>query len=142
MLLNSTALDARHPFEVFILTFCAVGTVIAKLVEWEPLVVERIVPFTEGWTGWITIAGSSLALTAMFIRDRVLGLLLEQVGMVCLGTAAIYYALLVLISYENAAGVLGGALLFWFGATAFRRWGRIQNAFKEAREIVERSHGE
>lgn len=125
----------RHPFEIFLLIACVAAgipllfgappptSISASLPDWARLV----------WAAFLG-GGAVVALVGMsWPRKTGTGIILEQIGLVAVGNACLFYAacVLVLVGHSGAfpAGINGA-----FGIACIWRYVQIELAIRAARK--------
>lgn len=129
--------EARHPFEVFLLTFTLIIGVRALLIGGgDGAVSDMMSDYVEiVWSGFLVI-GSLLALYGISTRRRVIGLLFEQVGVAALGGSALLYSAVILFSVRNSVGLFTAVICAWFALSCGRRWRQIQKRIDQAQRLA------
>lgn len=138
MPLSEVTREGREGFEIYTLGLCLLAGIPLLIGNSRPGSIQSLLP--ESWQViWsiFLVGGSLVALIGIFLPNRVIGLLLEQFGMIPTGVAAISYAVVVLVSV-GITGVIPVAVVGGFGVACIRRWFRIQNAFKKAEVLAKR----
>lgn len=129
-------LSGRHPFEVFLLTMCAVSGVPLAFGAPRPGSINSQLPeaLAVGWG--ITLAlGSVTALAGIWWRNRVSGIILEQIGLVAVGWAAIIYGAAAVI-FAGWSAALPASLVLGFGVACLVRWRQLQKILDMAHEAT------
>lgn len=143
---SSTNLS-RHPLQVFILVLCLISSIPtlfgalpapSSLEALEPLVLVR------AWAG-LLFFGSVLAFLGIYWRNRVTGIIIEQVGFIWLALAAFTYAsaLIIVVGFRQGAAIPIGIILS-FAISAAWRAVQLQNdirALKYEKQKAERLEG-
>lgn len=131
-------LGNRNPFQVYLLAFALLSSLPATLGFTTPpaTVVSAIGP--QPARVWVTLLvfGSTTALVGMVWPRRVAlvpvnGLLLEQVGLVIVGCATVFYTL-VAITAGGWATLPPLVTLLGFGAASFVQAWRIQKVIRSS----------
>ena len=130
--------SSRHPFEIFALVACAMSGTSLLLGGVVPGSINALLPLPAVIAWGIALAfGSAAALTGIVLKNRLLGLLLEQVGLVAVGGAACLYAATILL-YTGGAGLAASLVVGAFGVSCLWRWVQIHRLIKLAQHIGEK----
>lgn len=126
----------RHPFELFTLYLAflvALPTVLGVLAE--PGSIREIMPAWMSW-GWsaILLVGSATAIAGIYWRERVTGLILEQLGLAGTGLGAFAYTIAVLY-VAGDDGAFAAAFCLGFAVACTRRYFQIQQTLDAAHAI-------
>jgi hypothetical protein len=131
MPLRTQQLSGRHPFEIFMLALTLVtGAPVLLGVTPRPGSMNALVSSTyvHIWAGALVI-GASLALIGVAWKRpkdprlmSVTGLSLEQVGLVMVAAATLFYTAVLLLSDTPGAGVAIGTILAYGSSCAVRAW--------------------
>lgn len=138
MPLSEVTREGREGFEIYVLGLCLLAGIPLLLGKSRPGSIQSLLP--EEWQviwSLFLVGGSLLALIGIFWPNRATGLILEQVGMVPTGVAALVYAVVVLIM-AGWSGVIPVAVVGGFGVACFRRWYRIQRVLVRAEILATR----
>lgn len=119
-------LSGRHPFEVFLLCMCAGSGIPLAFGAPRPGSINDVLPeaLAVGW-GLALAIGSVVALTGIWWRNRVSGIILEQIGLVSVGWAAIIYGVAVVI-FAGWAAAFPATFVLGFGVACLVRWRQLQ----------------
>lgn len=130
---------ARHPFEVFTLFLAFVSGLPLLFGEAKPgSIVEALGPVAENiWAGLLSV-GAGVALYGVWMRNRVNGILVEQVGLVGIGMALLYYAAVIGV-VQGFPGILPIAIIGGFGASCLWRWVQLEKMIREARRLADQN---
>ena len=134
---SSTDLS-RHPIQLFMLGLCFLASAPTLLGAIPPPAsIEASLPIelVRGWSG-LLFFGAAIALVGVYWRNRVTGIIIEQVGFIWLGLAAVVYSAAIgkVVGVDNGAGV-NIAMIFGFAMAAFWRAGQIQSDLNELHRL-------
>lgn len=130
---------SRHPFQLFILLLCLVNGLPVLLGESRPpgsLESALPVPFVYGWALFLTV-GSAVALVGTAWRNRFVGVLIEQVGLVGVGLAAVLYGGVLEVVASQQGGGVSASIVLGFGLACLWRWWQLQKYVKAVVALVE-----
>lgn len=131
--------DPRHPIAVFLLALCVFSSIPTFLGAAQPpgslaatIPRERILI----WAAMLT-AGAVISLTGTYWRHRVTGLLIEQVGMLFVAVATLYYSGIIFFVVQ-LNGLQGTSIVLGLGVAAAVRFWQIQRFFNNRKhELAE-----
>lgn len=125
-------LAGRHPFEIYLLALALLVTLPTLFgVAPRPGSVASILTGFPGFLWNLSItAGSALALVGIYWKDRIWGLIGEQLGLALVGVACLVYTVVVLASTGWSA-LFPAAIVAGFGASCIRRYFQIQQTFNQ-----------
>lgn len=132
-------MSGRHPFELYLLYLTLLVSVPIVLgAAPRPGSVADLLPDLMAW-GWslILAVGSAVALLGIFWRERVTGLIAEQVGLVLVGVATLAYTVMVFHAVGDD-GLVQIAIVGGYGASCIRRYFQIQQILDVAHQIEKR----
>lgn len=113
---------SRHPFQIYMLLLCLFTGLPLLFGRYEPRSIEAQLP---GWgvTLWgaTLFFGALVALVGIFLPNRVNGLLVEGIGLIATGVAAIIYAVAIIFTI-GSAGVVASGIVVGFGISCVVRW--------------------
>lgn len=127
-----------EPFQAFIMSLCLVtGLPVVFGRVPAPGSVEESLPrwAVVGWSIAL-VAGSAAVLTGMLWRNRIVGMMVVQVGLVCVGSAAVIYGILVAMLAGDHGGAVSSAIIAGFGGACFWRWAQLQKDINSIAEII------
>lgn len=129
-------LSGRHPFEIYLLYLTLLTSLPTLLgITPRPGSIEHAMP------GWLQLAwsvtltlGAANALGGIYLPRRDIGLIMEQLGLALVGTAAVIYFIVAIV--DNGVDALQPlAIVGGFGAACLKRAWDIQSQ-------VDRVHAE
>lgn len=132
-----------NPFEIFLML---VGILYGTQIVIEPLIPGvRINPQTVA--GQLTppsayvwavalLVGGVLTLVGLGWRNRVTGIVLEQIGLVTVGSACVFYVVAIILLFGFDVGAFPGAITTAFGLACFARWFQLQKELSKLRALV------
>lgn len=127
-------LAGRHPFEVFTL-YLAFLTGLPTVLDLAPrpgsVDAELPLAVAVGWSFVLTL-GAMLALMGIYWKDRITGLIMEQLGIGFVGVAAAIYVGTALYAIGWAAAI-PGAVLGGFALSCGWRYRQIQRTLNIAK---------
>lgn len=137
-------LAGRHPFELFTLylAFLVALPTVLQIIP-EPGSIRALMPAWLSW-GWSAtlLAGSVTAIAGIYWRNRITGLILEQLGLAGTGVGAAAYAVAV-VYIAGTDGLIAGAFCIGFSVACVRRYFHIQQTLDVTHEVqVRREKGE
>lgn len=140
------ATQSRHPFEIFALGLALLVGTGATLLEARPGSVEaELAWWIRDLWGYLLLFGGAMAITGISWRDRVTGLILEQIGLTALAGGCVLYSWAV-VAATGFGGLWASGAVILFAWAAMRQWWRIEkalrNAGKRERWLVRRRHEE
>lgn len=113
---------SRHPFQIYMLMLCLVSGFPLILGKVQAESIEAQLP---GWgaTAWglALVGGALVALIGIFMPNRVNGLLIEGIGLVSVGAAAVIYAIAI-IATVGFGGIVAAGITLGFGLSCIVRW--------------------
>lgn len=122
--------DSRHPFETYILFAGLVAGVAALFGGLWPASIESAYPmWVQALWGFFLAGGSGCALFGITIKNRSLGIFLEQIGLASFGSACFVYSV-VLLWFNPTGGFAISAFLMMVAFASFRQWRRLEKAVK------------
>lgn len=125
---------ARYPADpraVFILALSVFSGLTALALDAAPQSLEALLPHWGVVTwGALLSGGSALALAGMALQS-VNGIILEQIGSVVVGSATVFYSVLVLFVFGTDGVLPVGIILAW-GLACFVRWVQLQKLLNGA----------
>ena len=126
-------MTARHPFELFMLVVCLFAG-IPTIADGPPAPqsIEALLPqlLVLGW-GISLSVGAFIALLGIFLFGAATGIILEQVGLVMVGTACVFYGIAIWIVI-GVTGAVSGGIVFGFGCACLWRWRQLQKLVNAA----------
>lgn len=131
----------RHPFELFTIYLAIVTSIPTVLgIVPQPGTLRTVMPpwMSAGWA-WTLLVGSLLTLVGIYWKDRILGLIGEQLGLALVGVASVAYAICV-VYVAGADAVITASLIGGFGASCLRRYFQIQQTLNAVHEAERRRH--
>ncbi len=126
---------SRHPFQIFTLSLCFFiglpllvgearpGSITSALPEWAQ----------DVWGGGLVL-GAALALVSLRLRNRLNGLLLEQVGLVMVGCSAVFYGV-VATTHLGVTAAYASVFVLGFGLSCLWRWVQLQQLLNLAKKV-------
>lgn len=143
MPLRTQQLSGRHPFEIFMLALSLVSGVPVLLgVSPKPGSMNSLVdPFyVHAWSVALVL-GSTMALVGVAWRRpkdpakmTITGLSLEQVGLVMVAAATLFYAAVLAMLGAPGSGVATGIVLAYGASCAVRAW-QLQGIIRGTRAM-------
>lgn len=132
-----TRLDTgRYPFEMFILALCLLSGIPLLLGNPKPMSIDTLVP---GWAATLwgvgLSGGAGLALVGIAWRERITGIILEQIGLVATGLASLFYVLCIVL-VVGKAGVSGAAVIGGFGVACLWQWWQLERLLARIKQIA------
>lgn len=133
-------LGDRHPFEIYILTACALSSFpgAVGLTEIPPSIAGEL----TGWQAraWVIglMVGSILALVGLawhrppFPNISVTGLAFERIGLVVVGWSTVFYSMMV-VTEIGWIGLILASMCMAFGLACFAQAHKIRGVLKTAR---------
>lgn len=122
-----------HPFQTLIMFLCVItGIPILFGKAPAPASLEAALPLhiVYLWSGAISL-GALLTLAGMFFRTKVSGLLTEQLGLVLVGVACLFYAGIAIVTLGATSGAaVPAGIVFACGVACLWRWRQIQTFLK------------
>jgi len=130
--------EGREGFEIYTLILCFVAGGPVLFGGARPGTIQSLLPpdWQIVWGLTLTL-GALSALVGIFWPQRATGLIVEQVGMVATGVAAMIYSV-VALGVVGWTALLPSAMIGGFAVACFRRWFRIQRALKKAEALAAR----
>lgn len=128
--------SSRHPFELFTLALCAFVGLPLLLDEARPGSVAELLPdwASDIW-GAMLVLGAIVALAGIYWRNRVTGIVLEQVGLAAVGGGAIFYAMVVYVGI-GTRGLYAIIFIFGFGISCIWRYFQLARYLGTLRAVV------
>lgn len=128
---------SRHPFQIFIMVLCALVGIPVLFGDATPGSISETLPhgFRQAWALLLSI-GATVTLIGGAWRNRVTGLLIEQVGLVSAGGATLVYGA-ALLTTAGKTGYVAAAQIGAFGGACLWRWWQIQRQLRTAHKIEE-----
>lgn len=128
----------RNPFEVFLLVACVVSGIGLLAGPGTPGSIEALVSdtLTTSW-GVVLLVGALLALAGGASRASSNAVIVQQVGLGLVGTAAPLYSLAVFLSVGPSA-TFPGLTVLAFGAACWVRWWQLQKDINDAISALHR----
>jgi hypothetical protein len=143
-------LRLRYPYEIFLLLWCIlVGTPAALGVETSASASRQMNPLEIRLWSVSMVIGSILALTGIFwsrrnAKSQVTGLVLEEVGLILVGFAALVYAAVIFKS-TGKAGLFAGGIVAGFSTASFAQaymlWRAVQRAAHSYQTVTKGANG-
>lgn len=134
----------RHPFELFTLylaVLVALPTVLGLIPEPGSIRALMLAWMSWGWSA-ILLVGSAVAIAGVYWKERVTGLILEQLGLAGVGVGAAAYAVAV-VYVVGTDGLFAAAFCVGFAVACVRRYFHIQQTLDATHEVqVRREKGE
>ncbi len=127
-------LSGRHPFELLVLfamLITAIPTVLG--VEPTPGSISATLPLWLAY-GWACVlaVGCFTALVGVFMRNRGIGLIIEQLGLAPVGIAGIIYSACILVASLLPGALITAGIFFSFGVACLIRWRQLQQILDDA----------
>lgn len=126
----------RHTSHVFLLALCVFSSLPTLFGQAKaPGSIEATLPFplVVAWAMLLT-AGAIVSLTGVYWRHRLTGLLIEQMGMLFVSVATLYYTG-ILVSITKIDGLQNSAIVFGFGVACAIRYRQIQKYFNGVKKV-------
>lgn len=124
------------PFELYGLVLCIVVGVPVITGEARPGSISALLPASWMVTLWgVTLAlGALTALTGIVWRDRITGIIFEQIGLTATGVATLFYAFCVLEANWRM-GLAAAGLVSAFGMACIAQWAKLAVLLKRVERI-------
>lgn len=125
-------MSGRHPFEIFTL-FLALVTSLPVLfgVTPAPGTIRAVLPPVVAFIWALTLCvGSLVALVGVWWKERATGLIMEQLGLACVGVVCIIYFVVALVAVGWSTTIPMGIVL-GFGLSCLWRWRDLQRSINE-----------
>lgn len=122
---------SRHPFEIFLLIMLIFSVTPLLWGAPAPISIEALLPtpVIKLWAATASL-GSLVALLGIIWPRRVIGMVIEQVGLVMVGVAACFYGAAIWI-VTGEVGRVPGAIISAFGLSCLVRWYQLQKLVDE-----------
>lgn len=133
--------SSRHPFELFTLGLCAFVGLPLLVGEARPGSISALLPPWAGdvW-GAMLVVGALVALLGIYWRNRVTGIVLEQIGLMSVGLGALFYTLVVVI--QNGVPALYATIFVGgFGTSCLWRYFQLARFLKTLRKAASTDDG-
>lgn len=130
---------ARHPFQLFILVMCVVSgmpTLLGEAPTPDSLEASSPLWFVYAWAATLTV-GAIVTLVGMVWTNRFVGVLIEQVGLVAVGSAAVLYGVVVFLRGFEAGAAFPASVIVGFGVSCLWRWKQLQRYVKSVLSLVD-----
>lgn len=132
MPLQSVTSESRHSFEIYGLCLCFVFGIPLTFGGATPgSIAEVLSPLQRDIWGIMLCLGAMVALVGIAWKDRVTGIILEQIGLMAVGCSTILYALVILY-VAGPSGYLSAGIVGSYGLACISRWRRLGVALKRA----------
>lgn len=138
MAVRSVLSSSRHPFQLFLLALCIVSGLPTLLgANPGPASIEALLPelMVRVWS-FMLVVGAAISLIGAALKNRVNGILVEQVGLVMVGVAAVFYAFGIFIVIGFQVGAISASIILGFGAACLYRWYQLQRYIKAVRDVI------
>lgn len=138
--------SSRHPLIVFLVSLCVVSGITMIAADVAPDSIEAQLPHL-GVIAWALalVVGGGMVLAGLILQALagrlLMGVLLEYVGIVTMGSAAILYSGAVFVA-TGVTGIFPAAIVLGFGVGCLYRWWTLQNGLKRARKNIDRGQAE
>lgn len=139
-------LPGKSPDEVFLMSLCLVTSIPILLgIAPPPGSIEANMhrPLVVGWSLALAL-GASVILASFLIKDRVTGMIVEQFGAVCLGSAAAVYGVVIFVTSHDDGGAVPSAIIIGFAAARFlqvRAYQKTLNKIQRVRQLIVQEEG-
>lgn len=135
---KNIASSSRHPYQILILALCLFSGIAILLSEAPPpQSIESMLPtpWDTVWAVGLTV-GSALTLFSSALKNRVNGIIIEQVGLGILGIDAMVFAI-VIYMYAGSQGFFNAIIVGAFGLASLIRWRQIQDYLHAVKRLQE-----
>lgn len=124
--------ESRHSFELYGLGLCvAFGFPLIFGNATPGSIAATLSPLQQDIWGVMLCLGATIAIVGIAWKDRVTGIILEQIGLMAVGCSTILYALVILYA-TGSSGYLSAGIIGSFGLACISRWRRLGKALKRA----------
>ena len=132
--------DPADPRALFILALCVASGIPLVLTDARPGSLNATMPawMVAAW-GALLVTGSLVTLVATFMKN-VNGIVLEQVGSVATGGAAIVFGVAALVVAGWNASYAASFIIGW-GLACLWRWAQLQSLIWRTQALVDDLHG-
>lgn len=128
--------SSRHPFELFTMALCAFVGLPLLAGDARPGSINELLPdwAADIWGGMLVL-GAITALVGIFWRNRVTGIVLEQVGLMAVGLGTLFYGVGVGLSVGQD-GIYAMIFVFGFGTSCIWRYFQLARFLRTLRHVV------
>jgi hypothetical protein len=84
----------------------------------------------------VLVLGAGTVLGSYFIRDRIVGIIVEQFGSVCMGVVALLYSVAIFVIALDAGGGIPGAIVLGFAFARFYQVYQYQKFLNSVQSIL------
>ena len=133
--MNDARPSSPHPFELFTLGLCVLAGLPLLFGDARPGSIAELLTDVQGdlWGGML-VFGAFTCLTGIFWPNRITGIVLEQVGLVAVGLASLFYAVVVLVSV-GLTGAYATLYVVGFGLSCLWRYFQLLNYLRTLRHL-------
>jgi hypothetical protein len=85
----------------------------------------------------VLILGAGTVLGSYLVRDRIVGIIVEQFGSVCMGVAALFYSVAIFTITYDEGGAIPGAIVLGFAVTRFVQAYQYQKFLNNVRVVLD-----
>lgn len=130
---EAAALGSRHPFQIFTLGLCLfIGIPLLLGVVQPGSISELLSPLARLVWGLGLVVGAGVALGSTYMRNHAVGVILEQLGLVLVGSSTLFYGAAVLLTVGFRSGIVAIIFMLGFGLSCFWRWVQLQRLLNAA----------
>lgn len=133
---------SRHPFQVFILVLSVIAGV-PMLFGKVPIPgsLEEALPQWAGtlWAASLTL-GAAVTLVGVFWPVRLTGHLIEQVGLIAVGSAAVLYGGVLFFFVSDSGSLVSASMISGYGAACVWRWFQLQRYIQLVIRLADERH--
>lgn len=130
----------RSADQAFIMALCLVASIPVLLGDAPaPNSVEAAMPswLVFAWSV-VLVLGASVVLGSYFIRDRILGIIIEQFGSICIGVAATLYSFAVGLLTWRTGGAIPAAIILGFAFARFYQAWQYQKFLDDVEVVLKK----
>lgn len=133
----------RSADQAFLMALCLVTSIPVLLGKTPaPGTVEAAMPpwMVLGWSV-VLVLGAGTVLGSYLVGDRILAIIIEQFGSVCLGVAALLYGGVVFaLTFKNGGGI-PGTIILGFALARFYQAYQYQKFLDQVEEVLNKLEG-
>jgi formate hydrogenlyase subunit 3/multisubunit Na+/H+ antiporter MnhD subunit len=130
-------LPGKSPDEMFLMALCLVSSIPILFggVPAPGSIDETMEPWLVfAWS--LTLAvGALVVLISFTVKDRITGMIIEQVGSICLGVAATVYGLIILATSFDNGGAIPAVIVMGFAIARFLQFRSHQKTLNKIAKV-------